>query len=60
MMERPPTEPLVEQLAIEATRFRDAKTLVDRKTYLAVVDRLLDEWNQDQTIEFDPVEPEKT
>lgn len=55
-MER--SQSLVDQLTIEATRFRDAKTLLDRKTYMVVVDRLLDEWNQGGTIEFDPVVPD--
>jgi hypothetical protein len=48
---------IIEAFDINAERYRTAKTLIDRKLYLDIIDLLLDEWldsTEQSTQEFEP------
>lgn len=51
---------LKEEFDTNAVRFRESKTLIDRTIYIDLLNKILDEWNQGKTIEFEPVLPEYT
>jgi hypothetical protein len=46
---------LLEEFDINAVRFKEAKTLIDRELYIHVIDNILDEWNRGKTVDIEPI-----